>query len=1153
MRNVVPAKSLAIRIIAILISILLLSNVSGNDLDTRNDPPLTPCIPDGPPTGNGDIEYEYASNTTDPDGDQLYYLWDWGDNSTPVWYGPYSSGQTSNISHEWTELGTYQVRVKAKDNSNAESDWSEPLNVSIVGTTLYVGGSGPGNYSNIQDAIDDANTGDTVFVYNGTYNGHIVVGKSIHLIGEDKNTTIIDYGRNYVVKITADEVNISGFSITNSSGPSSGLSIHSNYNYIHNNIIDKNVMGVELYYSDNSIITGNIISDNGLYSGLCLYHSHNNTVTNNEFYNDGIDIIPGVYDNIIHNNSVNGKPLVYLKNESNYTITNAGQIILVKCDNISIINQNISNTFVGIQLLECKYCSIINNILSDDEIGIYCYNGNNNTFEGNRIDSYFMYGIFFEDAEQNIISRNSIIGLNGSYYSEIGIDLDDSNRNILFSNNVYNNYIGINLNWGSNDNILYHNNLVNNSANNHSTNGQDVGSNNIWNMDYPYGGNYWGDYNGTDGDGDGIGDIPYTFCCDNQDNYPLMNPIMDPPVFVWVDDDFNSSTPGWNMTHFDNIQNAIDSVDNYGTVYVFNGTYYENVLVDKTINMTAENSYNTTIKFNTSDFEYGIGFNSPYIVFSNFTIAPDMEKAGPFEIISINNNGGNVILSNCNIVSYDGGMVYIESDFNEIDNCSFFNVSELHIRDGSYNIIQNSSFIDNSLGLILSRSSGNSIQNNSFTNCGIIISGEELSQYYQTILNNTVNNKPIVYHENEEFFTLNEVSIGQLIMINCSSFDISNLSISNTACGIELAYCHDITINTCDLISNIIGVLNIHSSNNTIFHNIISMSMDGIYFYDECGYNIIFDNNISSNTYGIEFDESYNNTIFHNNFFNNYGGISLSDSYGNTIAKNSFNQSSTGITFSHQSDNNKIYHNNFLINNQNAKDYCNNIWDDDYPSGGNYWDDYTGIDSEPDGIGDTPYDIPAGNNTDNYPLMHPYGLITELKHNWNFVSLPTNLSVNTSEIIVFYNDAFITWQEAIDNGIISQYIFGWNRTLQSYQFDDTLIPGYGYWIYAPEDCELWTFNYERNLDGYITHLKADWNVLGSSCDYPLDKDILIINHNGSNYNWTEIVNMGIVSDFVFGWDNVGQSYLFSDTFDEGSCYWMFVYQECILKRETFDV
>ena len=72
-----------------------------------------------------------------------------------------------------------------------------------------------------------------------------------------------------------------------------------------------------------------------------------------------------------------------------------------------------------------------------------------------------------------------------------------------------------------------------------------------------------------------------------------------------------------------------------------------------------------------------------------------------------------------------------------------------------------------------------------------------------------------------------------------------------------------------------------------------------------------------------------------------------------------------------------IYHNNFINNEQNAYDGCNNTWDNDYPSGGNFWDDYNGTDEDEDGIGDTPYPIPGGDNDDRYPLMEPYG-------NWTF-------------------------------------------------------------------------------------------------------------------------------------------------------------------------
>ena len=82
------------------------------------------------------------------------------------------------------------------------------------GITLYVGGSGPDNYTKIQDAIDNASDGDTIFVYSGTYFEHVVVDKQLYLIGEDKNSTIIDgEGSEDVVVIYADGVTIQQFTI----------------------------------------------------------------------------------------------------------------------------------------------------------------------------------------------------------------------------------------------------------------------------------------------------------------------------------------------------------------------------------------------------------------------------------------------------------------------------------------------------------------------------------------------------------------------------------------------------------------------------------------------------------------------------------------------------------------------------------------------------------------------------------------------------------------------------------------------------------------------------------------------------------------------------------------------------------------------------
>ena len=148
-------------------------------------------------------------------------------------------------------------------SSGRVMDKFNPL--SVEGNTLYVGGSGPNNYTKIQDAIDNASDGDTVFVYNGTYVENIWVSKSIDLIGENRETTIID-GNNHdsVVDILADKVNINRFTIQNSVGKpfeTGGIRLHSISSNISHNIFSNNYVGIFVYQSDNNIIYQNIISN----------------------------------------------------------------------------------------------------------------------------------------------------------------------------------------------------------------------------------------------------------------------------------------------------------------------------------------------------------------------------------------------------------------------------------------------------------------------------------------------------------------------------------------------------------------------------------------------------------------------------------------------------------------------------------------------------------------------------------------------------------------------------------------------------------------------------------------------------------------------------------------------------------------------------
>jgi hypothetical protein len=120
---------------------------------STNRAPNKPNRPSGPASGKVGEPYAYSSSTTDPDGDQVYYFFDWGDGTNSGWLGPYDSGSIVEASHIWNEEGSFEIKVKAKDTSGLESEWSDPLVVSM-----------PKSYSAIF-AVFEKIIGNTIFKF----------------------------------------------------------------------------------------------------------------------------------------------------------------------------------------------------------------------------------------------------------------------------------------------------------------------------------------------------------------------------------------------------------------------------------------------------------------------------------------------------------------------------------------------------------------------------------------------------------------------------------------------------------------------------------------------------------------------------------------------------------------------------------------------------------------------------------------------------------------------------------------------------------------------------------------------------------------------------------------------------------------------------
>jgi len=238
-----------------------------------------------------------------------------------------------------------------------------------LGRTLYVGGNGPDNHSEIQNAIDAANDGDTVFVYDGVYEENIKVNKTIKLIGENRNTTFIDGGnRRDVVKLTADGITVSGFTIRNGGSP---------FGHAY-------AGGIRLDPSSNSVISDNVIIENDLYGIWVLENESSHTTISN---------------NIISGNGKEGQ---------------GGLNIWLYQSSHNTISDNIIEKGMGYGLAICYWSintTVTGNVIADNRMeGIksrYCYDNN---IYGNTIKNNNYFGIRILNASaNNVIEHNNFM------------------------------------------------------------------------------------------------------------------------------------------------------------------------------------------------------------------------------------------------------------------------------------------------------------------------------------------------------------------------------------------------------------------------------------------------------------------------------------------------------------------------------------------------------------------------------------------------------------------------------------------------------------------------------------------------------------------------------------------------------------------------
>ena len=176
---------------------------------------------------------------------------------------------------------------------------------------------------------------------------------------------------------------------------------------------------------------------------------------------------------------------------------------------------------------------------------------------------------------------------------------------------------------------------------------------------------------------------------------------------------------------------------------------------------------------------------------------------------------------------------------------------------------------------------------------------------------------------------------------------------------------------------------------------------------------------------------------------------------------------------------------------------------------------------------------------------------------WNLISIPASEeNFDKTNFFVEFpvgSDVFFTWADALTNGYILDFIYGWTGGASGVYFDEAYLdPGEGYWLWAYEDCTLIMYS-DAPEDNHITTFDdgEGWYLVGAPYMYNLAKWNTWIHYAALDYSWTQASNNGYILEYLYDWDRATQNYVVSenpDFFKSGYGYWMYVYKQCSLKK-----